>query len=323
MYKNPSKIRMKPARLGFFGAIFAISVSAEEASESTGFLGYLGADVNETQFMKDLGLKVGGWIDAGITYNANEPAGRYNGPVTFNDRASEFQLNQLYFYLQRPVNTEGNSWDFGGRFDFMFGSDAVFTQAYGSPRGHWDLHLIDSKRFYDMALPQAYFEIFAPFGNGITAKIGHFYTIIGNETVTAPDNFFYSHAYTMQFGEPFTHTGVLLSYPIDQNWTVTAGGVTGSDTGGWDGAWDKGLGNWAGIGGVTWVSDDKGTSIALTGTTGETSEQDHNNWSLYSVVIKHDITEGLHYTFQHDHGFQNKVPALGGRMPRGTASIAI
>src|SRR5690606_23028466 len=124
--------------------------------------------------------------------------------------------------------------------------------------------------FYDIALPQAYFEIFAPFGNGITAKIGHFYTIIGNEVVTAPDNFFYSHAYTMQYGEPFTHTGVLLSYPIDQNWTVTAGGVTGSVTGGWDGAWDKGLGNWAGIGGVTWTSDNKLTSVALSGTTGET-----------------------------------------------------
>jgi hypothetical protein len=47
----------------------------------------------------------------------------------------------------------------------------------------------------------------------------------------------------------------------------------------------------------------------VTGTTGETSEHDHNNWSIYSVVIKHDIVEGLHYTFQHDHGFANK--ALG------------
>jgi hypothetical protein len=195
----------------------------------------------------------------------------------------------------------------GGRVDFLYGSDAIFTQAYGSPRGHWDLNLTSGSRFYDIALPQAYLEVFAPFANGITAKIGHFYTIIGNEVVTAPDNFFYSHAYTMQYGEPFTHTGVLLSTPLNDNFTLTGGAVTGSDTAGWDGAWDKGLGNWAFLGGVTWTSDDKGSSVALTSTSGEISEQDSNNWSIYSLVAKHDIMEGLHYTFQHDHGWANKI----------------
>ena len=40
-------------------------------------------------------------------------------------------------------------------------------------------------------------------------KLGHFYTPIGYEVVPANGNFFYTHAYTMQYGEPFTHTGVL------------------------------------------------------------------------------------------------------------------
>jgi len=317
MYKNTFNIRMGRVALGVFAAMFAASASAEEASEPTGLLGYMGADVNETEFMKNLGLKFGGWVNAGITYNANDPDDRFNGPVTFNDRASEFQMNQLYLYLQRAVSTEGG-WDFGGRVDFMYGTDSVFTQAYGSPRGHWDLNLVNGgKRFYDIALPQAYFEVFAPFGNGITAKIGHFYTIIGNEVVTAPDNFFYSHAYTMQYGEPFTHTGVLLSYPINDNFTLTGGGVTGSETGGWDGAWDKGLGNWAFLGGVSWVSDDKGTSATLNATSGEISEQDANNWSMYSLVIKHDIMEGLHYTFQHDHGWAGSVVGAADRSGSG------
>ena len=130
--------------------------------------------------------------------------------------------------------------------------------------------------------------------------------------VTAPDNFFYSHAYTMQYGEPFTHTGVLLSYPFDQNWSVTGGVVTGSETGGWDGGFDKGLGNWNGIGGVTWTSDDKGTSVFVSGTTGATSETNNNNFSIYSIVINHDIMEGLHYTFQHDHGFAGKAVVRNG-----------
>ena len=55
-------------------------------------------------------------------------------------------------------------------------------------------------------MPQAYAEVGY---NDLTVKVGHFYTIIGYEVVPAPDNFFYSHAYTMQYGEPFTHTGML------------------------------------------------------------------------------------------------------------------
>jgi len=300
----------KPLLAGMALALgFNPAQAANDLFEAKGLL-ELAGDPNGSTFMKNFGLTVGGWINAGVTYNANDPAGKFNGPVTFGDRSSELQMNQLYLYVQRPVHTEGDSWDVGGRFDFMYGTDAVFTQAYGSPRGHWDLALIqgtEEQRFYDIALPQAYLEVFAPIGKGITAKIGHFYTIIGNEVVTAPDNFFYSHAYTMQYGEPFTHTGVLLSTPVTDNITLTGGGVTGSITGGWDGAWDKGLGNWAFLGGATWTSDDKGSSVALTATSGEISEQDKNNWSIYSLVLKHDIMEGLHYTFQHDHGWANKV----------------
>lgn len=58
--------------------------------------------------------------------------------------------------------------------------------------------------------------------------MGHFYTIIGNEVVTAPDNFFYSHAYTMQYGEPFTHTGGLASWSGEKV-TVHGGVVNGWD----------------------------------------------------------------------------------------------
>ena len=90
-------------------------------------------DINETSFLKDNGITVGLWGNAGITYNAASPDNNFNGPVTFGDRSGEFQLNQLNLFIQRAVATEGDSWDFGGRFDAMFGTDAIFTQAYGVP----------------------------------------------------------------------------------------------------------------------------------------------------------------------------------------------
>ncbi len=266
------------------------------------------------------GFVVGGWANAGVTYNGNEPQNNFNGPITFGDRAAEFQVNQLNAYIQRAVTTEGSKFDLGGRFDFMYGTDSIFTQAYGVPafdvntgaplqRGDWDLNMLGSNtnRFYDIALPQAYLESYVPIGTGLNLKVGHFYTPIGYETVPAPDNFFYTHAYTMQYGEPFTHTGVLGNYNLDSNWALMGGLLTGSATGGWDGGWDKQLGNWSGIMGATYTTTDKATSLNIAGTYGDTSETSKATWALYSVVLKHNITEKTHLVLQHDHGFADNA----------------
>lgn len=305
------------------GSLLLTGLSGNSAFADPGMIKALSNyDINEAKILKDTGIVIGGWANAGITYNSVSPENNFNGPVTFADRSGEFQLNQLNLFVQRAVATEGDAWDVGGRVDVMFGTDAIFTQAYGVPaydvntlqplnRNHWDLDLLGSNdnRFYDLALPQAYLEMYAPIGNGLNIKVGHFYTPIGYETVPAPDNFFYTHAYTMQYGEPFTHTGILGNYAVDNNWSVMGGVVTGSATGGWDGGWDKQLGNWAGIAGATWTSTDKNTSANISGTYGGTSEHSSQSWGLYSIVLKHNITEKAHLMLQHDHGYANNVQA--------------
>ncbi len=300
---------MQAAASGLLLVGLAANVHAGAIADLTGY------DANETSLLKNNGVTVGGWANAGITYNAAGSDNGFNGPVTFGDRHSEVQLNQLNLFIQRAVATEGSGWDFGGRFDVMFGSDSFYTQSYGAQAGHWDLNLLghgnDKSRFYDLALPQAYAEIYAPIGNGLNIKVGHFYTPIGYETVPAPDNFFYTHAYTMQFGEPFTHTGVLLNYTVDANWAITGGALTGSQTGGWDGSFDKQLGNWGGLLGATWTSNSKATSFNLAGTFSETSETNSAAWAMYSAVFKHNITDKTHLVLQHDHGFANRAAADG------------
>lgn len=295
------------ATSGLLLAGFIANAHAGAIADLTGY------DANETSLLKNNGITVGGWVNTGITYNATGSEDKFNGPVTFGDRHSEVQLNQLNLFIQRAVATEGSSWDFGGRFEAMFGTDAYYTQSYGALAGHWDLNLLGNRnnRFYDLALPQAYAEIYAPIGNGLNIKVGHFYTPIGYETVPAPDNFFYTHAYTMQFGEPFTHTGILANYAVDSNWSVVGGALTGSQFGGWDGSFDKQLGNWGGLLGATWTSNDKGTSFNFTGTFSETSETNSAAWAMYSAVLKHNITDKTHLVLQHDHGFANRAAADG------------
>lgn len=272
---------------------------------------------NLINFIKEKRIEFGGWINAGATFNPSQIDG-YNGPVIFNDQANKFQLNQFNVFMQRPVVSTGEAWDVGGRFDFLFGTDAIFTQAFGVPpfdvntgeplsRSNWDLDLCcSSTRTYGIALPQAYLETYAPIGNGINIKLGHFYTPTGFETVPAPNNFFYSRAYTLNIGEPFTHTGFLVNYSLNENWLIMGGGITGSAMGGWDGGWDKELGNWGGIGGFTWTSDNHATTFHLSGTYSETSTHSSEPWGFYNIVLQHKITPKtllvLHHVYGHAGG---------------------
>jgi hypothetical protein len=334
---QPRLFRLRPLiaslslALAAGGAIAAEPIPAgvpvpevEPTEVASGALAAAKLDPNKTAIMQKLGLTFGGWLQTGVTYNAGNPSNGFNGPVTFGDRSAELQLNQLYFFLQKAVATEGDAWDVGGRVDFMWGSDSIFTQAYGVPaydvnnghpmtRNHWDLNLLrNTGRFYDIALPQLYLETYIPIGNGLNIKAGHFYTPVGYEVVTSPDNFFYSKPYTFQYGEPFTHTGFLGNYAFDKNWSTVAGVVTGSATGGWDGGWDQQLGNWAGLLGGTWNTEDKATSFNITGTYGGTSERSSQSWGLYSMVFKHNLLDDLHMVLQHDHGYANGVLVSSG-----------
>ena len=271
---------------------------------------------------KRSGLEIGGWINGGATYNANNPSDGFNGPVTFADRANRFQLNQLNLFIERSVDTKTSNWSLGGRFDFLFGTDAIYTQAFGisafdentgepSDRGNWDLNLCcKSTRTYGIALPQAYLEAHVPVGNGLNVKAGHFYTPLGYESVPAPDNFFYTRAYILNSGEPFTHTGFLGTYTIDKNWTIQGAATTGSATGGWDGGFDKQLDNWGGLANLSWNSDDKRTIMALGGTYGQTAVNEP--WMMYSVVLQHWLTPKMHGVLQHTHGWAADINLPGG-----------
>lgn len=292
------RTKLLSALVGSFIMVSGVNAAAEEGvvKDLTGF------SINDTDFMQSIGVEVGGWLEIGVAGNFNDPHNNFNGPVTFNDRANEFNVHEVYGYIERAVNDQGDSWDFGFRADVVYGTDARFTTS-----ANFDDNLVTdgTSRFYKLAFPQAYVEVFAPIGNGLTTKIGHFYTIIGYEVVPAKDNFFFSHAYTMQYAEPFTHTGILASYPINDNISITAGAVTG-----WD-SWFQAPGNF--LGGVNLNTDDEKTGLAVSLITGGADlHKGDNNRTMYSIVFNHDFDNGLSYVFQHDFGTQNKATANDG-----------
>lgn len=243
------------------------------------------------------GLDMGGWMSMSIFGNAHAPRDRFNGPVTFNDRSGEYQLNQIWLYAGRAVDTGGSGTDLGGRVDFLYGTDWRFTPAVGlEVNKDGTLNWNQDHRFYGAALPQLYAE----FGyNDLSVKVGHFFTIIGYEVVQATGNFFTTHAYTHQYGEPFTHTGVLGSYALTENFSIVSGLHRG-----WD-QWQD-LNNTIGLLQGFTFNLGEGTSLAIGYTWSEepTDTDLKGDRNMYSIVFSHQLYENLLYVFEHDLGWQ-------------------
>lgn len=224
-------------------------------------------------------LKFGGWVQTG--YHSNSTG-------LFNTRPDRVNLQQLWFFAEKEVAHE-HYWDMGFRFDLMYGTDASTTQAFGNPSGTWDFENGLDFGAYGWALPQAY----AQFGKDQwTIKAGHFYTLVGYEVVTAPDNFFYSHAYTMFNSEPFTHTGAIASYEANDSLTIHNGWTLGWDTG-----FNQLNGGSSYLGGFSKsLNDDLTfTYIATAGNFGW-----RGNGYSHSIVVDNQLTEKLNYVFQSD-----------------------
>lgn len=251
---------------------------------------------------------IDGWIAQGFTANTADPVNNFNLPVTFNDRANEYQLNQVYLSVGRNVRESGNSWDMGARLDLLYGTDYFFTQALGletrddgSPR--WNSS--DGPRgtgaaLYGLAMPQLYGEVYIPILGGMNLKAGHFYTTLGYESVMAPENFFYSHAYTMQYGEPFTHTGVLTNTTLAKGFDAYFG-----YTRGWDSVEDNNR-KPGYLFGFSWCPSEN-ASLAFGVHTGREDDAGINDRTVYSLVYTRQITKRLQYILQHDFGTETNA----------------
>jgi hypothetical protein len=150
-------------------------------------------------------------------------------------------------------------------------------------------------------MPQLYAEAFAPVGNGLGVKMGHFYSIVGYESVMYTENFFYSRSYTKQYGEPFTHTGVLADYRLGSNWTVLGG-----FTRGWDN-WEDVNGEVGFLGGLEWCRADGGESLRFALHTGSEDDLGINNRTVYSFVYYNLLDRRLAYVMEHNFGVEDNA----------------
>jgi len=139
--------------------------------------------------LQALGFKTGGWIQQGITFNTDDPHDSFNGPVATNDLDSEYEMNQLWLYLDKPADNGGDGWALGAHLDMIYGTDWRF----GINHGLDDRINGFNRQTYGLVIPQADVEVAY---NKLSVKLGHYAGILDYEAVPAVMNPFYSHSYS-------------------------------------------------------------------------------------------------------------------------------
>ncbi len=271
----------KLSRATFFLAGLAVALTATQGKADNWLTDDLDEpwDLSDQLLGEDSDIDVGGWVQFGYS-------SRSTG--LFNTTPNRLNNNQTWLYASKEADGS-DGLDFGGRFDIVYGIDAADTQAFGNNPGEWDFANGFDHGNYGWALPQAYVE--AAYGDW-SVIAGKFYTLLGYEVVTAPDNFFYSHAFTQYLSEAFTHTGVLATYSASDDVTVY---------GGWTAGWDTGFDQFGGgsnfLGGVSVGLGEDMTFTYIT-TAGDLGAI--GSGYSHSMVLDVAVTDELNYVLQSD-----------------------
>jgi hypothetical protein len=136
----------------------------------------------------------------------------FQGP----SKTDGFNLDVVKLSIAKPEDE--SPWASGYEVDLLFGPDAIGYNPASSTSS--------SGKYYDgysdFAIKQAYVTLRTPVGNGIDWKIGVFDTIIGYESFDAGSNPNYTRSWGWDI-EPTENTGVLATYKINDEFTVSAG----------------------------------------------------------------------------------------------------
>ncbi len=170
-------------------------------------------------------FSIGGHVEGGVSYNTRAPSDGINFGNLFGDRADTALLNQAMLTIQRPLDPKATGFDFGFKFQGMYGTDARYTHFLGE----LDESISDIGQL-DIVEANLQFHLPVLTKGGIDLKVGQFVSLLGAEVISAPDNPLYSHSYIFYFGVPFKHTGVMTTTHVNDTLDIYAGADSGVNT---------------------------------------------------------------------------------------------
>ena len=170
--------------------------------------------------MKD--WQFGGHVAASYNYNFRDPKSQNNTLRLFDDKANQFDINQAELYVEKPTS-EASPIGFG--LDVLLGRDAKKVHSLGLGISSSE----DPTKTEPFDLTQAYVTYKVPIGKGLDLKGGKMVTLHGAEVIRRTGNFNISRSLAFSYAIPFTHTGVMATYPFTDWLSTTVGIVNGWD----------------------------------------------------------------------------------------------
>jgi Putative beta-barrel porin-2, OmpL-like. bbp2 len=256
------------------------------------------------QPLENAGINIFGHIEGSYTWNFDDPEGETNFGRVFDFEHDEPTMNQLDLTVERLVDVTKKQFDIGGRMEWIWGGDSGLIHSNGlfdwydtsrDPENQWDLN-------------QAYLDFAVPVGNGLLIRAGKFVTLLGAETINPTTNPFFSHTYLFGYAIPFTHTGVLGSYSLNDSWSVT-GGITR----GWEQSNEDNNDAVDILGQVKWIANKEWT-FYFNFVTGPEQPDNESDWrTVLDFILVGALTDKLSLIVNADIGWEQDVADGGTR----------
>src|SRR5262249_20679138 len=162
-----------------------------------------------------------GYLENSYVFNL---AGVVDGPneLRVYDAKSGYTFNMGELSVKKDPS---DRYPFGFGLVLTGGEDAQKNHALGLFRDSDDTPS-DTIKF---DIQEAYLSSRLPVGTGLTLKGGKFVSLLGYETIEAPNNLNFSRGFLFGFATPLTNTGLLASYALTDALSITAGPILGWD----------------------------------------------------------------------------------------------
>ena len=242
-------------------------------------------------------FQLGGMLYGSYLYNFNRPDNRVSSLRSLDpeDNSLNLDLFQLQVGKKGPAGLS-----FSSKLDF--GKTASHIGADWKGNGQFNGITNNGG---DFELEEAYINYAPDWAGGGSVKIGKFVTLLGSEVIEAPSNMNYSRSFLFGFAIPFTHTGVLFNYPLNDSLQVNAGAVNG-----WDDVVDNNDGKTF-LGGVSWTASPM-FSLAVNGTFGPEQKDTSSNPRGVVDVVSTITLDPVTISLNGDYGHENHAAVDGG-----------
>jgi len=237
-------------------------------------------------------ITIGGFVEGGYTYSMNPPAGGLITGNVFNHKQNRVVLDQADLNITRSVDPTLGKFDIGGTVEGMFGYDAGFIHSNGIQ----DFYRGPGSPENQLDLVQAFLTVTTPI-KGLEIEAGKFVTLLGQEVIDANGNQLYSHTYLFGDAIPFTQTGILGIYTLNDTMTITAGATRG-----WNQSSKDNNGSADFLGQFAWQMT-KATKATVNVSFGPQAAKDnHDYWTVIDLIVAQTVSDQLTITFNGDYG---------------------